>query len=1124
MRGLINLKVPVCLLGQVLFIFFSFNQSFAQISGSFDASFNPRDTIRLHGRGSFLVTTITYFKDHYYLSGTNGRFSNAVVSSFTRLDTNGKVINGNRLILEPSVVDGFLSIVAQGNTRLVAGGGFRGYRLPGQQVVNVGRILGLDEEGNPDPSFISTPGFNSSVNHIAVLPDEKLLVGGTFTQAHGQTANRLCRLMPNGALDNSFSTGVGFNNIVNTCIRLPDGKYLVGGFFTQYNGVSCGRIARLLPTGVLDNSFNIGTGFQEGEVRGLYALPNGQVWVGGVFQAYNGQPSPGYILLNANGQAARVSILDHVQNPKVKAFYQTSEGNIILGGEFQHQDTLSDYKSLMMLAPNDLPVAQFTRTGSNGGPTSFVNGMFTDAKGRLIIYGEIGRINDTIRNGIARLTMPNGRVDNTFMAGWGANDLVSHIVEGADSNIVLGGRFTTVNGEPRTESLARVDRHGNLAMDWRPTLMNEFPEFRQSGIPKQLQPIGRHGYLVQGVLLNNIFNRLFLHRIHLDGTPDTLYPYMHIPKQILTVLRNQHAILDKDTIIQPGRPLVYKIKPDGTIDPTFQCALRHQEDSILLPLAVAGCRDGKLYIACTRTPRANRTCKIFRLEKNGQIDTTFQSPDIVHGRVNKLMVYRDNRLFAAFTTTATVLTVNGRPFRSCVRLLQSGVVDTLWKGDSINGLLGSEGWSKTLLLQNNGKLITLEVFKRRYLETGYIDPEFNSTFFTPGAVLTRPFSSFIQIDGKILISGAFTQVYDTLHVRNGFARFHNCTPPPITPAIVPPPALVCLGDTLRLDATAASINPAWTYHWQFYPDNHPADEPEIDATLDERPSVKIVPRQSGTYYLVAVSEICSTARSQPVRVEVKPLHAPPQVSGPGAVCLDSATGIPVGPSVLQIVNPQAGFQYNWFAHQDSASLFTGLVWGTTMAGTYLVRSTDTDGCRSAFTPITLITSPQPNIQVFAASVDTLPVGQSMQIFVQGNPAGTATWSVDPVNGGSLQPTQGDTVVFTAIAGYSGDVSIICRYLTSLGCVAEDSFRLAVLSATTPSSQNLLKVFPNPAKGYLVIEHGETGHVQVFNALGKLMANILVQQAHQQHTLPTATWPPGVYYVRAGKSGVKVQVE
>ncbi len=58
----------------------------------------------------------------------------------------------------------------------------------------------------------------------------------------------------------TFTTGTGAGSTVYTITLQPDGKILIGGYFTKYNGTTANRIARLNADGTLDTTFTTGTG------------------------------------------------------------------------------------------------------------------------------------------------------------------------------------------------------------------------------------------------------------------------------------------------------------------------------------------------------------------------------------------------------------------------------------------------------------------------------------------------------------------------------------------------------------------------------------------------------------------------------------------------------------------------------------------------------------------------------------------------------------------------------------------------------------------------------------------------------------------------------------------------
>ncbi|MFY8035417.1 MAG: delta-60 repeat domain-containing protein, partial [Flexibacteraceae bacterium] len=62
----------------------------------------------------------------------------------------------------------------------------------------------------------------------------------------GQQAGSLDRSFNYGrGSDYQFNYGTGANNWVNTTALQPDGKIIIGGYFTACNGTTRNRIARL---------------------------------------------------------------------------------------------------------------------------------------------------------------------------------------------------------------------------------------------------------------------------------------------------------------------------------------------------------------------------------------------------------------------------------------------------------------------------------------------------------------------------------------------------------------------------------------------------------------------------------------------------------------------------------------------------------------------------------------------------------------------------------------------------------------------------------------------------------------------------------------------------------------
>ena len=114
--------------------------------------------------------------------------------------------------------------------------------------------------GAIDSGFNPVSGANDFVNAITLQSDGRVLLGGDFTLLNGLKRNRFARLNADGTVDNSLDIGLGFNDSVKAIIAQPDGRIIVCGMFTQFNGVNRNRLIRLNSDGSIDDTFNPGGG------------------------------------------------------------------------------------------------------------------------------------------------------------------------------------------------------------------------------------------------------------------------------------------------------------------------------------------------------------------------------------------------------------------------------------------------------------------------------------------------------------------------------------------------------------------------------------------------------------------------------------------------------------------------------------------------------------------------------------------------------------------------------------------------------------------------------------------------------------------------------------------------
>lgn len=151
----------------------------------------------------------------------------------------------------------------------------------------------LDTSFNPG-SAVYLGSYSQRIKAIAIQSDGKFIVGGDFGSFNGTIVRAIVRLNSNGSIDPSFVIGQGFDYIntsgntmpsVNSITIQPDGKIIVGGYFSSFNGewVKC-NIIRLNTNGSIDFTFNT-VNFGD-SINSVVLQNDGKIIVGGKFNSY----------------------------------------------------------------------------------------------------------------------------------------------------------------------------------------------------------------------------------------------------------------------------------------------------------------------------------------------------------------------------------------------------------------------------------------------------------------------------------------------------------------------------------------------------------------------------------------------------------------------------------------------------------------------------------------------------------------------------------------------------------------------------------------------------------------------------------------------------------------------
>jgi len=97
----------------------------------------------------------------------------------------------------------------------------------------------LSAQGSLDPGFSTGSGAEDAVQTLAVQSDGKIIAAGLFFNING-AANSLGigRLNTNGVVDTTFNPGTSVDFGISSVAVQSDGKIILGGGFTMYQGAS----------------------------------------------------------------------------------------------------------------------------------------------------------------------------------------------------------------------------------------------------------------------------------------------------------------------------------------------------------------------------------------------------------------------------------------------------------------------------------------------------------------------------------------------------------------------------------------------------------------------------------------------------------------------------------------------------------------------------------------------------------------------------------------------------------------------------------------------------------------------------------------------------------------------
>ena len=167
----------------------------------------------------------------------------------------------------------------------------------------------LLSDGTEVPGFsadINT--LNFSVERVLVRPDGNILVVGSFHELNGVSRQSIALIDDSGSVLDEFDSGGGFfATNFQDAVLMDDGRVLVAGQFSSYQGQPFSSLMRVLADGSPDPGFEDGTGldwtqFSSGaNVTAVALQQDGAILVAGYFDRYQDEPFNGIGRLMATG-------------------------------------------------------------------------------------------------------------------------------------------------------------------------------------------------------------------------------------------------------------------------------------------------------------------------------------------------------------------------------------------------------------------------------------------------------------------------------------------------------------------------------------------------------------------------------------------------------------------------------------------------------------------------------------------------------------------------------------------------------------------------------------------------------------------------------------------------------
>lgn len=597
------------------------------------------------------------------------------------------------------------SIVVQPDGKIIIGGSFAKY-----DGTDVNGLIRINQNGSLDESFTFSSDSVTEIRKVKVLSNGKLLIGGNFKIHSDNSYKNLAILNTDGSVDTDFKLN---NDILGKSVTAFDVQTDNKIVFAYDSSVY-----RVGMDGIIDPSFikgTLGNGFQGGyystRAYDIKAQSNGKALICGAFTSYNGASKNGILRLNINGTIDNSFSSDRgfggsnyggtIDNT-VNSISLFADGRIFIAGGFLFYNGI--WQGTMAVLNNDGSVNASFNADDGKGADANVNKIAVQPDKKILIAGYFSAYNGVNRNKIARLNI-DGTLDNSFNPGSGpdSSNILNTIVLQKDGKILAGGNFAHFNNTLKSY-IVRLNADGSLDNSFNFTLFKKKYGDVSDGVKAiAIQNDGRIvlGFeTVDNYITNEYKPNVF--RLNADGSLDNSFNASMFKSNtyynIYSIkIQNDGKILvvGTFTVYVNGKEInnLIRLNTDGSFDETFNAGGTGPNGRIY---SISLQSDGKIIIAGRFTSFNNTVANsLARLNVDGILDVSY-SPSIPDNNLsypNAIVDSNDKVIFRYFNGSGDI-------YSRILRYNTDGSTDTEFGTENKTDFLVSD-----MALQDNKLLL-----------------------------------------------------------------------------------------------------------------------------------------------------------------------------------------------------------------------------------------------------------------------------------------------------------------------------------------------------------------------------------------------------------------------------------